>query len=543
MSWWPTLALVLIVTVLRLVYLAFWCPYTLTEDEAHYWEWSRRPGWSYYSKGPGVAWSVAASTAILSTSEAGVRFPAPLFGAAGVLTVAWLARLAHPKAGFYAAAGALLTPAFQIGGILLTVDMPYVACWGLACVAAVRALLGGSRGAWLGLGLALGIGFLFKYTILLLVPGIVLFALLAKGSLRPAPGWRGWAAAGGLIFGVCTIPVIVWNAEHGWPTVRHLLGHAALPGGDMPVEGVRELRPFLWFAQYLGAQVALMGPVIVVIGFAVARALRERTGDDGRRLLLLCAGAPIVVGYGAVALWTRVEGNWAIAGYVPLIALGGWGVAHAYEAARGPGVERATRTAWVVTVCAGLVFGLAPLRLDWLDSFGPVRTLERGLARMGVLAEGARLVPMGRLTGAGAMVADAAELAEGLRSRTGLEPFFVAEHYGRAGLLAFYLPGRPSVYCSSSQNGEGRRTQYDYWKDTFLGDLEKLGGRPAVLIGSKQARWAAAFEVVESVGRLKNETKRNRETFLGIGYRGFGDAPGPGAVDDGLAGSAGDSGG
>jgi hypothetical protein len=238
-----------------------------------------------------------------------------------------------------------------------------------------------------------------------------------------------------------------------------------------------------------------------------------------------------------------VEGNWAIAGYVPLIALAGWGAARAYEDAAVRGIAAGTRTAWVVTVCAGLVFGLAPLRLDLLDASGPVRMLERGLARMGVLDEGTRLVPMGRLTGARAMVADAAELAEGLRSRTGLEPFFIAEHYGRAGLLAFYLPGRPGVYCSSSQNGEGRRTQYDYWKDTDLGDMEKLGGRPAVLIGSKQTRWAAAFEVVESVGRLKNETKRNRETFVGIGYRGFGDPPLPGAADDGLAGSAGDPGG
>src|SRR6201996_3040908 len=47
---------IVLVAVSRLVYLARACPLDLAPDEAHYWDWSRHLDWSYYSKGPLVAW-------------------------------------------------------------------------------------------------------------------------------------------------------------------------------------------------------------------------------------------------------------------------------------------------------------------------------------------------------------------------------------------------------------------------------------------------------------------------------------------------------
>lgn len=530
--WRSTLLLILGVTLLRLVYIAWLCPYTLIEDEAHYWEWSRRPGWSYYSKGPGLAWSVAASTAAAGDTEFGVRLPAVLFAALGALGIAALARAAteEPRAGFFAAACTLLTPAFQLGGILLTVDMPYVACWAFACLAAWHALTRASGRAWIALALCLGIGFLFKYTILALLPGLLLFAALQRRNLSLAPRAARWIAAGALLFALCTLPVIIWNTRHGWPTLHHLLGHAALPGGDMPAQADRPIRSLEWLGEYLAAQAALIGPVLAVIGFAIARAasrgVRERDGRDvwTGRLLLICAAAPILIGYMLLSLWTQAEGNWAVAGYAPLLALAGWGIVEAgsRRGARPPPRRDPMWTVWRVSLAFGIVLGLGPLKLDWVDGSWITRRAEAGLRWMGWLGEGRTIVPMGRLAGARAMAADAAELGRRLREETGQEPFYVAEHYGRASLLAFYVPGRPIAYCSSHQSGQGRRTQYDFWPQTDLDDLGRLGGRPAVLVGSTLERWSAAFERVTPVGRLPHETKKDRMTFMGFGYRGFG---------------------
>ncbi|MEO1718576.1 MAG: hypothetical protein AAFR76_15900, partial [Planctomycetota bacterium] len=53
--------------------LLFLSPYALVEDEAHYWEWALRLDWSYYSKGPGVAWSIWLATSLLGNAEGVIR--------------------------------------------------------------------------------------------------------------------------------------------------------------------------------------------------------------------------------------------------------------------------------------------------------------------------------------------------------------------------------------------------------------------------------------------------------------------------------------
>jgi len=37
-------------------------PLDLSGEEAHYWEWSKRLDWAYYSKGPLIAVSIRLST-------------------------------------------------------------------------------------------------------------------------------------------------------------------------------------------------------------------------------------------------------------------------------------------------------------------------------------------------------------------------------------------------------------------------------------------------------------------------------------------------
>ena len=59
----------------------------LVQDEAQYWDWSRRLQASYYSKGPLVAYLIAAGTAVFGDTQLGVRLPAIL---SGTLTLALL---------------------------------------------------------------------------------------------------------------------------------------------------------------------------------------------------------------------------------------------------------------------------------------------------------------------------------------------------------------------------------------------------------------------------------------------------------------------
>ena len=70
---------VLALTVIRLSMLA---TKDLEFDEAHYWMWSERLAPAYFSKGPGVAFTIRASTALFGSNEFGVRFFSPALAAA-----------------------------------------------------------------------------------------------------------------------------------------------------------------------------------------------------------------------------------------------------------------------------------------------------------------------------------------------------------------------------------------------------------------------------------------------------------------------------
>ena len=62
-AYWSLGGFLVAVTAARLWYLHQGY-LELSPDEAHYWEWSRRLDWSYYSKGPFVAYLIALSTAL-----------------------------------------------------------------------------------------------------------------------------------------------------------------------------------------------------------------------------------------------------------------------------------------------------------------------------------------------------------------------------------------------------------------------------------------------------------------------------------------------
>lgn len=512
-SWKAVVALLLGVTVIRLVYLAWWCPYTLIEDEAHYWEWSRRLALSYYSKGPGIAWTIALGRSLFGDTEFGVRCLAPIFAAIGAWFVHLLARRVSgdPRAGFVAAAGFLLVPVYQVAALLMTIDGPYLACWaGAAWAGCVALSPGGGRRvwAWSLLGVALGAGFLYKYTIVLLglpIAGYAAWLLVREGPRRT--GLAGPAVA--MFLFVCgVVPVVIWNSQQDWPTLRHLLGHLGVAGGDTPVRqsaGSWNYSP-LWTLSYLGSQLGLIGPISLVAVAEVVAAWRRRR-EPGRPFaewFLVVCSVPLLLFYLAVTLLTEPEGNWPIAAYVTLLPLAARRILDAADSRRGGGWVRA---AWRGAMVVGVTMALVTPRIDLL-------------ARIPVVGP---LIPIHRVTNANVMANHVRRLADELRDDLKGTPVVITDHYGRSSLLDFYLGGSPPVYCSSGLMGWGRATQYDFWADTNLHGPAASGleGRSAVLIGGTREYWLRAYDAVEPVGRLEGDGKKDRPAFKAWGFRGF----------------------
>jgi 4-amino-4-deoxy-L-arabinose transferase-like glycosyltransferase len=513
--WWAALAArpmmlwTLIVSLLALRVIWQWfSPYTLIEDEAHYWEWARRLDWSYYSKGPGVAWVIWASARILGDTEFAVRLPAAIATAIGTIAVARTAcdlfqdqnqqRLAFLSALLYSC-----VPGIAVASMLMTIDAPYIACWAWASFFALRAVLIGGHRAWLGFGLCIAIGFLFKYTILVLLPSVLLTLWITRRQ-RP-PVHRGWLMAGLLISLLGLVPVGIWNSQHDWATVRHLLGHLGAPGGDTrsSASGGHEPWTIVWFFEYIALQLLVGGPVLALSVFALINA-PKRASDRVVCAIRACVAMalPLLLMYMLVSFVIQTEGNWAMAAFVTLIPPAAWAV---YDGVTR--VDHPVKFFWGAALFAGVA----------------VLLLFPGANSISKIPSVGHLVPLYRMTGMREHALDAQRAIDELRAQTGLEPFVITNHYGRASLLAFYLPGHPVVYCSSAHIG-GRKTQYDMWAQTDLDNPEThdaLIGRPALLLGGPPRHWESAFGSITDIGRLVNEPKSHGNTYTGLLFNGF----------------------
>lgn len=182
-SSFPPLGLILILLAIaacRAWYITH-CPFDLSSDEAQYWEWSRRLDLSYYSKGPLVAYIIAASTHLFGNTVFGVRFPAVVLSALTSLVLFALAtemaESCDPPlagrarvAGWSAALFVQVIPLFAVFGFAMTTDPPLILCWSVALwlfwrmARAWNATGRVSLEAAAALGAAIGLGLLAKYT-------------------------------------------------------------------------------------------------------------------------------------------------------------------------------------------------------------------------------------------------------------------------------------------------------------------------------------------------------------------------------------------
>lgn len=504
-DWRTTVLLMLGIFALRVIYLIWLSPWEIIEDEAHYWEWSRRLGLSYYSKGPGVALLIAASTALFGVSEWAVRLPAAVSSLVASLVLARLTidATGDERAGFFAAIAFNLIAIFQLQGQLMTIDPPFVASWLICAWIAWRAFAAHQRGdtpwlLWALLGFAFGLGFLVKYVIVLLAPGLLLFAFLRRRKLP----WDRRMNAAIVLALVCFIvtltPWLIWNAENGWPAVRHELGHLGAPGGDIPSQW-HEPHGIPSMLELLGAQIGVLGPpAFVLILLATVHAIRRREispGDWPRRAFMLCCGLPTLAFFFVLALLTSVQGNWPVSGYLTLLVLVGERLAvelprwrkrrrrwlQQAEAARSAGVKSAAkpRSVWV----GGW---------RWLIAWGLVTATivawPHGWARLPMIGDA---VPLWRIEGGRELAAEVHDAGRDLHERTGEDALVIGGAWGVTSQLAFYLPERPTVFSGESYMG-WRESQYDLWEETDLRNPDLIG-RPAVLVRGEAEEWLAAF--------------------------------------------------
>jgi len=444
-SHWFRLGCILIFAMLigRWIYLASGTT-ELSQDEAYQWVWSEHPALSYYSKPPAIAFIQLASTSIFGNTEFGVRFFSPPFAAlTSLLLLRFLAREIGARPSFWLLLIATATPLLGLGTILMTVDPPLVLCWMLAMVAGWRAAQSdGKTRDWLMVGLAMGLGFLCKYTaVMQIVCWPVLFALApaTRTHLRkPGP----WLAL--LVFSICTLPVVIWNSQRGWPTFNDVGGDAGLHGQWHPT-----LR---YFWDFVFTQIGVLNPIFFVgtiwamIGFWKFR--RERP----LWLYLFCMGAPVFLGHLLWSLHSRILPNWIAVSVLPMFCL-----MVAYWNEKFHSGWRFVKPVFIIGVTLG-IFAVAVMYQSRLIGLPAEKDPTRRVHGWSVEAS----------------------LVENVREKLAAEgkpAFIIAGHYGITGEYSFYIPqasaalkSEPLVYYADS---DAPVNQFYFWPEYNYRDQRK----------------------------------------------------------------------
>jgi 4-amino-4-deoxy-L-arabinose transferase-like glycosyltransferase len=375
-----------------------------------------------YFDHPPIAWWLAWTAAHLAGSDSAlvVRLPfIALFALATWLMYRVTAALFGAWAGLWAAVLANLCPV--IGVTAATWVLPdgplFAALLGatLCLIAALPTEGKAAWGWWLGAGICAGLALSSKYSAALTILGAIVFLLTERTGrrwlLRPHPYVAGLAAL------AMVMPVLIWNARHGWVSFLFQGGRAEgrfkLLGPVLTLAGgALFLLPWIWLP-------------LVVCGFD---ALRRGPADKGR-WLLLCLAAPPIIFFTLISLWSRVLFHWAAPGYLMLLPLLGDAIVRRHRSRR-----------WLAATAAIVVLGAAfvgsEVRFDWLPlTIGDFRLgNDPGLAAVDWDSLRKELAERGLLDRPGTVVA--------------------ATRWLDAGKIDYALDGRVPVICLGSDPRE-----------------------------------------------------------------------------------------
>src|SRR5438874_9245707 len=443
---------VIALTVIRLSMLA---TTDLEFDEAHYWMWSEHLAPAYFSKGPGIAFAMRASTAIFGANEFGVRFFSPVLAAGtSVLLFYFARRLFSPAAGLWAVIGLNVTPIFNIGAFVMTIDSLSVFFWLAAMFTFWLAVEKSPRFSWHWplTGLLIGLGFLCKYTNAFELISILLVLALA-------PRLRQEFARPGLylllgVFALCSVPPIIWNAQHAWITLAHLQSRGGVEHGFgfHPGEVIKFLgEHFLAYSPFLFLALALG-----VIGSW------RRVNQQFKVLFLMWFGLPVFLFYLLLSVNKAAAPNW------DGLAFLGFGLLAIYFWWERLEASALLRIGAAIAVLVGLTMSAVALDTDLLRSVG--YNLQRS-------------DPSNRMRGWKSATSALETMRNDLETKLGEKLFLIADARDRASEISFYLrnkrpegPGHPPVYIPESQD---MVNQFSFWPryDEFV-ELKPGAPRP-----------------------------------------------------------------
>ncbi len=291
---------------LRLLYLPH---LPLIPDEMYYWVYTQHLALSYLDHPPLTAWLIALSTHLFGDGVFGVRamlIPLVLLGA--FYFYRYGSTMGGRTVGLLTMLALVALPFFFLSGLLMTPDAPMIVAWAASLYYMKRLLVDQHPNAFLGLGIAMGLGLLAKYTIALLALGGLIFMLVD-------PKARAWFKKPHLYLAILIAaaifsPVLIWNSLHDW--------------ASFGFQFTRRLNENPDFSTHLIGIYAfvLLSPVFALAAiYAFVRPSQMMGSTDRNRLfMLVMTGIPLLI-FALYGLFSVTKFHWTPPAWIAIIPL------------------------------------------------------------------------------------------------------------------------------------------------------------------------------------------------------------------------------
>ncbi|HEY0677089.1 MAG TPA: glycosyltransferase family 39 protein [Chitinophagaceae bacterium] len=378
----------------------------LLDDEAYYWVYSRFLDWGYFDHPPMVALLIKAGYSIIP-GELGVRL---LFAVMSTFSLWLIEKLLAVQEHFLFYTIILSIGLLQIGGIIAIPDTPLIFFTALFFFLYKKQLERPGILISVLFGLSMALLLYSKYHGVL----VIIFTLISNPRLFTRPYIYIAGATGLLLFS----PHLYWQYINGFPSIRFHLRER-----NAPEYSVR------YTFEYIIGQILLAGPLSTLILWYGAFG-KKPSEELERALKFTFVG--IYVFFLLFTLKGRVEANWTVPAFIPLVVLSHQYLLNEYQLRKW--------LSMVAVITVSLVFCV---RIYIIRDFFPgVRFKEDEYHHN-------------------------ADWAAAIRESAGGLPVFFTDSYQRAAKYWFYT-NEPSF---SLNTVDYRRNNYNFWplEDSLFG--------------------------------------------------------------------------
>jgi hypothetical protein len=209
------------------------------------------------------------------------------------------------------------TVLISVLSLVATPDVPLLLFWTLSIIALYQAIFQNKKGFWLLAGVLMGLAFNSKYTAVFLPAGLLMYLVLSPVHRKLLLSFWPWLSL--LLFAIMTLPVIIWNYNHGFASIKFQSVNRAEEAGN-------DYFNILNILGVIGHQAFLLVPVLLFGLFWLLRSMYKKyrlklSTIPAPQLFLFSFFAPVFLGFLFIGVFYWVKINWMMPAYITGIIL------------------------------------------------------------------------------------------------------------------------------------------------------------------------------------------------------------------------------